>query len=331
MKPRPGIQRLAIVVVALFVIAGIVLVALDWREMRSLLGQASWPWLLPALLFTSASYACLSYSSVIVFRSFGIDLGMAELLRIGFVANAVTFLLNVGGVTGVSLQFVLMKRRGLPAEDILAASFFQLYFSGLMLVVLLPAGLFSLRVSSPSESSLWLAVAAGVLTLLLVVATLIVFYAPLRSFFFRLLQGPFRFVTRRTGDSELKAFETTLARGVSLMRLHPRVLVTLLGLAIADWASTVAALWFCFYALGYAPAVGQLLTGFSLGIAAGLVSFVPGGLGVQEGSMAGIYALLGVPLGTAAVAAVLFRVVYYFIPFLVSLSFYRRLLNSPVN
>ena len=74
--------------------------------------------------------------------------------------------------------------------------------------------------------------------------------------------------------------------------------------------------------------LGTLLTGFSLGITAGFVSLVPGGLGVQEGSMAGIYALLGVPIGVAIVAAILFRIVYYFIPFLASLGFYRRLLRE---
>ena len=44
--------------------------------------------------------------------------------------------------------------------------------------------------------------------------------------------------------------------------------------------------------------------------------------------MAGIYALFGVPIGTAALAAILFRIVYYFLPFLVSLGFYHRLLRD---
>jgi uncharacterized protein (TIRG00374 family) len=73
---------------------------------------------------------------------------------------------------------------------------------------------------------------------------------------------------------------------------------------------------------------GTLITGFSLGITAGFVSMVPGGLGVQEGSLAGIYALFGIPIGTAVLAAILFRIVYYFVPFLVSLGFYRRLLRE---
>jgi uncharacterized membrane protein YbhN (UPF0104 family) len=55
---------------------------------------------------------------------------------------------------------------------------------------------------------------------------------------------------------------------------------------------------------------------------------IPGGLGVQEGSMAAVYALLGVPFGQALLAAILFRAIYYFIPFLFSLGFYWRLMRG---
>ena len=45
--------------------------------------------------------------------------------------------------------------------------------------------------------------------------------------------------------------------------------------------------------------------------------------------MAAVYAMLGVSLEQAVLAAVLFRVVYYLTPFLLSLAFYRRLLRGP--
>lgn len=126
----------------------------------------------------------------------------------------------------------------------------------------------------------------------------------------------------------LLRFEETMTRGVSLVGKRPAVLTLLLFLALADWASTVFALWFCFYTLWHAISIGNLITGFSLGITAGFVSFIPGGLGVQEGSMAGLYALLGEPLETAILAAILFRMIYYFLPFFISLGFYRRLLQA---
>jgi uncharacterized protein (TIRG00374 family) len=73
-----------------------------------------------------------------------------------------------------------------------------------------------------------------------------------------------------------------------------------------------------------------LLSGFGIGLSAGNLSFIPGGLGVQEASMAGIYALLGMSFAQAALVAILFRVVSDFIPFFISLPFYERLLQKKV-
>ena len=76
---------------------------------------------------------------------------------------------------------------------------------------------------------------------------------------------------------------------------------------------------------------GVVVTGFAVGVAAGVMSMVPGGLGVQEGSMAGAYHLLGVPLEQGVLVSFLFRLVYYMAPFGVSLLFYRNVLRERVN
>jgi uncharacterized protein (TIRG00374 family) len=330
MKPGLNIQRVTVIVVVLFIVAGALIIVLDWREMRHLIGQANWLLFLPAFLLTASSYICLSASLALVFRAFGVRMGLKDLMETGFVANTVTFLMNVGGATGISLQFLLMKRRGLATEDILAPSLFQLYFSSLMLVALLPIGLFNVLASHTlsRRGTLGIGLAAGLLTLLLVAAGILVFSASIRAVIFRGLVRVIHLITRRIVDSQLKDFDVAFNRGITIIGHRPALLVELIGLSVCDWASTTTALWFCFYALGNPVGVGTLLTGFSLGVTAGFVSLVPGGLGVQEGSMAGIYALLGVPIGTAVLAAILFRLVYYFIPFLASLGFYRRLLRA---
>lgn len=330
MKLKLNAQRIAIIVVVLFIIAGILIVALDWNAMRRVINQANWSLLVPALLFMVISYTCLSFSSARVYRTFGINLGFADLLEISFVGNVITYLMNVGGVTGVSLEFVLMKKRGIATENILAPSLFQLYFGSLMLIALLPTGMF-IVVADPAISGntrLGLSIAAGILTLLLIAAGIILVKASVRSAILRGLNRATHFITRHDISSALNDFDTAMTRGVSIIRHRPALLSMLLMLTIGDWASTVVCLWFCFFALGNPIGIGALLTGFSLGIAAGFISLIPGGLGVQEGSMTGIYALLGVPVNTAFLAAILFRIIYYFIPFLISLGFYCRLLRT---
>jgi uncharacterized protein (TIRG00374 family) len=312
MKVNLNVQKVTAFLVALFIVAGVLIVVLDWNEMRQVIGLAKWSLLLPALLFMATSYLCLSYSSALIFRMFGVQLNFKELLLISFVSNVVTYLMNVGGATGVSLQFVLLKKRGLATQEILAASLFQLVFSSIMLIALLPVGLFTITTdnSISGNARMGFGIAAGILTLLLLVACVIVFKASVRSTIFHGISRVIHFITRRNVDTALNDFDVAMTRGVSLIRHRPAVVGTLLALTIGDWASTVICLWFCFYALGKSLVMGTLLTGFSLGITAGFISLVPGGLGIQEGSMAGIYALLGVSIRTALLAAILFRIIY---------------------
>ena len=330
MNSKIVIQRAALIFVVLFLIAGALIIILDWKEMRQVIGQANWLLLAPSLLFTGLSYICLSISLVIIFRVFGIKQNFNYLIRVGFVSNVASYLMNVGGATGVSLQYVLLKRHGLATEDILAPSLFQLYFSGLTLVVLLPVSLlyflFSRQLSS--GATLGISIAAGILVLLLVIASVVVFSSRARGMLLRNLSRVVHFIIRRKIDTELNNFDKEMTRGISIIRHRPGVLATLLLVAVGDWAGTVAALWFCFAALDTFLGVGVLITGFSLGITAGFISMVPGGLGIQEGSLVGIYTLLGVPIKTALLAAILFRIVYYFVPFLISLGFYHRLLRE---
>jgi uncharacterized protein (TIRG00374 family) len=82
---------------------------------------------------------------------------------------------------------------------------------------------------------------------------------------------------------------------------------------------------YVFEALGPPVSAGALVTGYVIGIMAGLLSMVPGGFGVQEGSMAGIYSLLGVQFEQAVLAAILFRILYYLLPYFLILPFYNRL------
>jgi uncharacterized protein (TIRG00374 family) len=92
---------------------------------------------------------------------------------------------------------------------------------------------------------------------------------------------------------------------------------------------SVLALGACFEALRTPVHPGVLLTGFAIGVSVGFLSMLPGGIGAQEGSMAGIYVLLGVGYERALLAAMLFRVIYYVVPFALSLILYARLLRTP--
>jgi uncharacterized protein (TIRG00374 family) len=222
-----------------------------------------------------------------------------------------------------------MQRQGRPSGNILAASISHTYLYVVTLLGLLPLGLIYLIANHQLGEGVatGLRFATVMLILAIIVATAIVFVNPIRSIVLRILNRLWHLFKSRSNISFLSDFDATLTLGAAKIRSHPLALALPLGSMLANLVFTLVSLWFCFAAIGNPLGFGVLVTGFVIGISAGNLSMVPGGLGVQEASMAGMYALFDVPFTQAVLAAVLFRVVYDFVPFFMSLAVYRRLLR----
>jgi uncharacterized protein (TIRG00374 family) len=307
-------------------LAGVCLVALDWREVWDVLSRGEWKWVPLALFTTGLSYLFQSCSFSLFNRSFGIELGWRDLLEVGFLSAAM--ITAVGGLAGHSLRLLLMMRRGISAGDAMAPSLFHAYVESLLFVALIPAGLTYLLLTHPlsSEVAVALTIGAGTLAVAFALTAVVFFFGPARLMALRLVRGLCRWTTRQELGPSLDRFEATLVRGLAAVRDRPLVLVLPVGLVLADRIARVAVVWVCFQTLGSDVELGVVVTGFAVGVALGVMSMVPGGLGVQEGSMAATYHFLGIPLEEAALVSVLFRVVYHMAPFSVSLVFYRGIL-----
>ena len=312
----------------LLALLGVLVLLLDWREVRDVLAGAQWEWIPLALGLTVVSHLCLSQSFSQVNRAFKIPLSRRDLLSVGFVSSAM--IAAIGGLAGHSLRVLLLTRRGLAASDIMAPSLFHSYMESLVFFALIPSGLIYLLLSHPLSSgvAVWLSIGTGILGVAFLITALVFFFGPARSVALWVVQVFLRLVPRRDIGPALRNFDATLVRGLTEVRHQPQVLAWPVALILVDRIARVAIVWLCFQALGSDVGVGVAVTGFAVGVAAGVMSLIPGGIGIQEGSMAGIYHLLGVPLEEAVMVALLFRVVYYMAPFGVSLVFYRRLMRD---
>jgi uncharacterized protein (TIRG00374 family) len=320
-------QRAIPAVVLLLALLGVLLALLDWREVQRVAAEASWQWAPLTLVFTAVSYIFLSFSYALINRAFGIRLGRRELFAVGFVSSAM--IAAVGGLAGHSLRVLLMVRRGQAAGDVMAPSLFHSYLESLVFFALIPAGLVYLLLTQPLSHNVALGVGVG--TALLGVAfaltAVVFFWGPVRRVALRLVRTVWRLAARRDIGPSLGDFEATLRRGLGEVRNRPGLLALPVGLVLADRLARVAVVWLCFQALGSDVGPAVAMTGFAIGVALGVMSLVPGGLGVQEGSMVGVFHLLGVPLEEAVLASLLFRVAYSSVPFGLSLVFYRGILR----
>jgi uncharacterized protein (TIRG00374 family) len=84
--------------------------------------------------------------------------------------------------------------------------------------------------------------------------------------------------------------------------------------AFLNIAFDMLTLYFLFVAAGHAVGPGILLLGYGLPQLLGKVTFLPGGVGIVEGSMAAMYDSLGVPDPISVTVILTYRVISFWLP-----------------
>jgi hypothetical protein len=326
-RPALGASRALVVFLTACAAAGLLAIFLDRHEIARLLGHTDWRLVPFALAATGVSYLSLSAGLVTVGELLDIRAPRLHLLRAAYISEVLNHVVSLGGVAGYSLRTAVVVRMGVRAGDILAMSLLHSYMNNSALALLLGAGLFVLT-TSPVIAPPW-TVAATALGILVATFTTI----STAALFSTRVRAPLVWVSRRivallprhwreTANLAVTDLDIALDRGSTSVRKHPaRAIPPALFIAV-DWVAALAAFWLCLAAFGTHVTIPVLVSGVTIGVAAGFIAVIPGGLGVQEGTLVGVFALFGVPVSHAALASILFRIVYYFVPYLVSLTMY---------
>lgn len=321
-------RRIALIIVGIIAILGGIAIFTDSTKILRVLQEARWERIPFALAFMVLSYFLTSYSFARVNRLLGIPIETGALAKIGFTTTALNHLLTTGGLAGYSLRYLMMRGRGVKMKDVLTTSVLHFYLTSLIMLGLLPVGLVYLILNSPIEpkTSILLGVVTFLAILMFCVASGLVFKPGMRKPILNLVSKFSKSVLKRDPDHHLDQFDESFTRGVEELRKQPKKMTGIMGMISGDWIASAIALWFCFDAFGPPVNAGDLMAGFVIGIIAGVMSLMPGGMGIMEGSMAGTFTLLGTSFEQAILASVLFRVVYYIFPYLISLLWTWRLL-----
>lgn len=244
-------------------------------------------------LFAIGAYAALAACDVLALRYIKSELPASRTAFISFIAFSFSNALGFPLVLGGGLRYRLYNAAGLSSADIaLTIAFNSVTFWVGVLSVAGGSLLFA-----PAGPELFFGVPLAALrplgaVLVLVVAAYLVactwFHRPIRVLGWEFLPP--------TG----------------------RIALAQVGIAIVDWVLVAAVLW---SVLPEAPAnltFGVVLGAFALAQVAGLVSHVPGGLGVFEFTF--IALLQGYVAPTRLLSAVIvFRIIYYLLPLAIAL------------
>ena len=293
----------------------------------------------PVLL--SIPVICALGSYIVMARSYqgiaeaaGCHVPFWDMLKITFVANTVNYLVSTSGLSGFALRLFFFLRLSIPSGTAVIISLVQTFITNLILLLFVVAG-FAYLLTSHDLHGYALGTTSTLLfffILIAAVAMLLLFHRQLRRrTLFILAEVVHWFMHRFFPRQQLARmriwrFQRNLNRGIEfLLARKARMIIPTLWI-IADWVFTLLILYGAFVAVRYPIPMTFVVVGFAVGIILSLVSFVPGGLGVMEGSMAAIFVSLSVPFETAVVAALIFRVAYYVLPTIISVFFFRGML-----
>lgn len=275
---------------ALLAIAGSLLhhelAAFDWRAVLTAARAVPRQALIAAITFTAISYWILGLNDVLGLRYAGKRISHARALLVSYIANAFAHNIGLVSLTGAAIRFRLHAPSGLTALDIATVSAFCSTTTLLGLATLAAVSLLVDPVQAATALHLgrYATLAAGLSAAALVVAY--VAWAGLRC-------APLEI------------------RGWRLRPPGARLALTQWAMGTVDFTIAAAALWFLLPATTNVSLVA-FAGAYAVALIAGLVSSVPGGLGVFEAVI-----LLTLPeVSPAALLGSLlaYRVVYYLLP-----------------
>jgi uncharacterized protein (TIRG00374 family) len=308
------LRRRVAQVTALFVaIALLAWLAPGLDSIRSRLDHADPAWLAVGVALEVAS--CAGY--VLMFGPIFCDsMALRTSVEIGLAELGVGSLIPAGGLGGLALGVWILRRRGMPADQVATRSvaFFLIKCAANFAAVAVVGVVMWLGVGPSLSPALTILPAVLAVAVMVAVGSL-----PM-------------FLSRASGDGRVARAARTLGRGVSealrLLRTGKPAIV--LG-ALGYWAFDNLVLWACFRGFGVHVALVVVLMGYLIGQLGGLLP-IPGGLGGVEGGLVGTLVVYGVSLRDAVAAVLAYRVIQFWIPLLLSLPAFvslQRGLNRP--
>ena len=309
-----------------FVYAWLVATAGDGGDLALLLKSAHPAALFLPLVATALSYVTMALSYQGIATAAGCRIGYLDMFRITFVANTANYVLPTGGLSGFALRMVMLNKKGVTAGRAVLISFTQTLLTNLMLMMFIVYGLIHLIVTGQlTGASVWLvSVVVSGLTLFLLACFLLVYRKRLRArildrvtdLILRVLE---RFRKFDRYERRVRKFFLHIDEGMEFFASRPRAMIAPLIWIFLDWVFTVAVLYAAFVSIGSEVTFSQVLIAFSVGIVFAVMSFVPGGVGVLEVALTGMFDSAGVPREESVLAILIFRISFYVIPVILAL------------
>lgn len=273
-----------------------------------------------------------------LFRIVGNDLSYKFLFKTSLELNFVNSVFPSGGVSGISYFGMRMRGKDITGGKATVVQMMKLMLLFLSFEILLVAGLLFMAIGGHVNNIVMLA--TGSLSTLLFVGT-VAFVMIIGSE--RRIAGTFTTLTKGANrlihivrPNHPETFNIAKARqsveelhvNYKVMERHYRDLRGPFWWAFVANVSEVAAVYVVYIAFGEWVNFGSVILAYSVANFAGLVSVLPGGVGIYEALMTAVLAATGVPAATSIPVTVMYRVLNMLIQLPPGYYYYHRTVIS---
>lgn len=310
---------------ALIILLGVVLVIGRSTELEAIfdtLRKGDWRFLFLALVVELAWLVNVAASYRAIYRAMGVNEKIGNLFLAATAANFVNVVAPTAGVGGVAVFISEARRRGYSSARATVAGVLYVLFDYAGFLCVLALGFIVLfRRNNLNAGEL---VASGVLIVIAAFMTTLLYLgmrsgselAAVLAWLARLVNRLLQPFIHRPYLSEIhaRAFAHDASQGLREVRHRPEDLFFPAALALSNKALLIAILYLMFMAFDVPLSIGTLVAGFSIGYLFFIVSPTPAGIGFVEGALTLALGSMYIPLGAAAVVALAYRGVTFWVP-----------------
>lgn len=291
--------------------------------------------IIPLEFFNHLSQAKLYQS---MFRILGERFRTRSMLRLSLELNFINSVFPSGGVSGFSYLSIRLKSEKISTAQATLVQLMRFILIFISFQILLFIGLLLLAIGGQANDFILLI--SGSLATLMLVGTLLLAYivgskSRINTFFIfvtRFINSVIHLVHRKNPEAiSIEKARSTLEElheNYMEIRRNVNVLKKPLVYALLANLTEIGAIYVTYVAFGHWVNPGAVILAYAVANFAGLVSVLPGGVGIYEGLMTAVLAAGGVPAAVSLPVTVMYRVVNMAVQLPPGYFYYQRNLHA---
>ncbi len=284
------------------------------------------------------SYVAQSNMYQSLFRAIGDRFRFKSMLRLVAELNFVNTVFPSGGVSGFSYLSLRLKDENVSTAKATLIQMMRFIMIFIAMQVWLFLGVVALAIGGQAND--FAILLAGIFGTLITVGTLLLAYiigskSRINMFFTsitRLINGFIHIFRPRHPEtiniSKAKQAFTELHENFQVLKKDLRLLRRPLGFALLFVAGEVLTIYAVYAAFGQFVNIGAVIMAYAVANFAGMVSILPGGIGVYEALMTGVLSAGGIPAAVSLPVTVMYRVLAMSLQLPLGYFFYHKTLHA---